>query len=528
MNTVHWTATAAAVLLMPAGAALPAQAAPERVETRSAVALAFREGDSTRVDMVGVTPRPGRIGKADIKRHEGRTRIELDIDRSLKNPQSLGPAYTAYVLWAVAPEGRAEKLAELPVAHGFDLDLTTSLDTFGLIVTAEPYAAVSRPGPLLVAQSGVRDDTRAAVRAGTVEYVVTPATIHPSSRPDLKTPLLLLGARHAVEIAKDAGAPEYAPSELREAEGKLAALEQISRGKKELTKDGGAIARDVMRIAEHARAAALARAEEADRAAERRAAQHAIGHAEAEADEARDRADRERQRALDARRDAQLAEGQAAEARTSLQAAQTDAERERQQALDARRDLERAEQEAAEARTKLQAAQTDAERAQANEELARAEADRARAEAQQAREDKQEMETRLYRSLSEVLETRREARGLIVSLSDVLFDFDRATLTIGAREKLSRLAGILQAYAGPYDIEVEGHTDSIGSHGYNQQLSEDRARSVASYLREAGIPAARIVAVRGYAETRPVVANDTAAGRQRNRRVELVIGGLEG
>jgi outer membrane protein OmpA-like peptidoglycan-associated protein len=535
MKTGHWMATAIAVLLMPAGAARPETAAPERVERHSTVALSFRDGDSTRVDIIGVTPRSGRIGTAEVKRHEGRTRIKLDIDKSLKNPQSLGSAYTAYVLWAVAPEGRAENLAELPVSRDFDLDATTSLDTFGLIVTAEPYAAVSRPGPLLVAQSGVREDTRAAVRSATVEYVVTPELARAASRPDLKTPLLLLGARRSVEIAKVAGAPEYAASELREAEGKLSALEQISRGKKELSKDAEGIARDVMRVADHARVVALDRADEAAQAAERRAAQSAIGsakaeadRAQAEADEARARAARERQQALDARREAERAQGEATEAQTSLRAAQTDAERERQQADDARRDVQRAEQEAAEARTKLQAAQTGAERAQANEALARAEADRARAEAQQARQDKQEMEERLYRSLSEILETRREARGLIVNLSDVLFDFDRASLTPGAREKLSRLVGILQAYQGPYDIQIEGHTDSVGSHGYNQRLSEDRARSVASYLREAGIASARIVSVQGFAETQPVASNDSPAGRQRNRRVELVIGGLQG
>src|SRR5262249_60904868 len=127
--------------------------------------------------------------------------------------------------------------------------------------------------------------------------------------------------------------------------------------------------------------------------------------------------------------------------------------------------------------------------------------------------DKEEMQARLYRSLSEILETRREARGLIVNLSGVLFGFDRASLKPGAREKLSRLAGILQAYPGRYRIEVEGHTDSIGTHEYNQRLSEDRARSVSSYLRDAGIPASRIVGVRGFAETRPVAANDSAAGR---------------
>jgi outer membrane protein OmpA-like peptidoglycan-associated protein len=491
--------------------------------------------------IVGITPRSGRIGKAEIKRHEGRTRLKLDVDKSLKNPQSLGAAYTAYVLWAVAPEGRAENLAELPPARGFELDATTSLDTFGLIITAEPYGAVSRPGAFLVAQSGVRDDTRAAVRAATVEYVVTPEASGGSAHADLKTPLLLLGARRAVEMAKEAGAPQYAPSELREAEGKLAALEQISRGKKKLSRDAEGVARDVIRVAHHARVVALDRADEAAQAAERRAAQSAIGRAEAAADEAKARAESERERALEARRDAERAREEVEKARTSLQQAHTDAERAkanedlaraeadraRAEAAQARRDAERAEEETARARTSLREAQTDAERAQANEDLARAEADRARAEARQAREDREEMQARLYRSLSEILETRREARGLIVNLSDVLFDFDRASLTPGAREKLSRLAGILLAYQGRYDIQLEGHTDSVGSHEYNQRLSEERARSVASYLREAGIPASRILGVQGFAETRPVATNDNAAGRQRNRRVELVIGGLE-
>ena len=493
MNTGHWTAIGVAVLLMHAGAALPAKAGSERVERHSAVALSFREGDSTHVDIVGVTPRSGRIGTAEIKRHAGRTRIKLDIDESLKNPQSLGPACTAYVFWAVAPEGRAENLADLPVARHFDLEATTALDTFGLIITAEPYAAVSRPGALLVAQSAVRDDTRAVVRGGTVEYVVRPEAPELSSRADFRTPLLLLGARNAVEIAKDAGAPEYARSEWREAEGKLAALEQVSHGRRELSKDAEVIARDVMRLADHARAVALDRADEAAQAAERRAARSEIGRVQAEADEARVRAASERQ-----------------------------------QAVEAREEAERAERDVEKARASLRDAQTDAERAQANEDLARAEADRARAEAQHAREDKQEMETRLYRSISEILETRREDRGLIVDLSDVLFDFNRATLTPGAREKLSRLAGILEAYPGPYEIQVEGHTDSIGSHGYNQELSEERAESVASYLRKAGIPGARIASVQGFAARRPVASNDTAAGRQMNRRVELVIGGLEG
>ena len=158
---------------------------------------------------------------------------------------------------------------------------------------------------------------------------------------------------------------------------------------------------------------------------------------------------------------------------------------------------------------------------------AQSDAERARLEAQQARQDQAAIQEQLYRSLSAILETRREARGLIVNLSDVLFDFDRATLTPGAREKLSKLSGVLIAYPGTYRIDVEGHTDAVGSNEYNESLSQGRAQSVASYIGQAGVPADRIRSVAGFGETRPVASNDNAAGRQQNRRVELVIADLD-
>lgn len=158
---------------------------------------------------------------------------------------------------------------------------------------------------------------------------------------------------------------------------------------------------------------------------------------------------------------------------------------------------------------------------------AQGEAEQARLEAQQARQDQAAMQEQLYRSLSAILETRREARGLIVNLSDVLFDFDRATLTPGAREKLSKLSGVLIAYPGTYRIDVEGHTDAVGTNEYNESLSQGRAQGVASYVQQAGVPADRIRSVAGFGETRPVASNDNAAGRQQNRRVELVIADLD-
>ncbi len=125
--------------------------------------------------------------------------------------------------------------------------------------------------------------------------------------------------------------------------------------------------------------------------------------------------------------------------------------------------------------------------------------------------------------LNVILETRETARGLIVNLSDVLFDTGSANLKPGAREKLAKISGILLAHPG-LNIEVEGHTDSVGAADYNQRLSEARANSVHDYLIRQGVPPTT-VATTGFGKSQPVASNATAAGRQQNRRVELVVTG---
>ena len=179
--------------------------------------------------------------------------------------------------------------------------------------------------------------------------------------------------------------------------------------------------------------------------------------------------------------------------------------------------MDRALQETAQAKERVQQAQTDADREKANADLARAEAERAKLERDALRNN-------LYMSLSAILETRREARGLIVNLSDVLFDLDKASLKPGAREKLAKLSGILLAYPGSYSIQIEGYTDSTGGAEYNQKLSEARAQSVRDFMVQSGLTTDKIVAVRGFGLNNPVATNDTAAGRQMNRRVEIIIG----
>lgn len=503
-------ALATLAIFLAAGTGL---ARAEATAARSTLALTYREGQGSTVLLEGRGALSGELGRADVKRTNGRTRVKVKLE-ALPNPQTLGPLYTTYVLWAVAPEGRAENLAELPHSRRFDVDATTSFASFGLIVTAEPYAGVSVPGPRLVGENMPGPDTEGRIQTGRVEY--EPAVERPIDEPvraEPGTPLLLLGARRAVQMAEAAGAAQYAAEDLRDAQVKLAALEQLQGGRRKLSKDNESLARDVVRLAEQARVTSARRAQEAALAAERRDARRAVSDAQSEAERAQ-RDARSARDAEDAARQAALDEQQrAAQARADADAAAEAQRQDRERAEAAQRESAASQQQAAMAAQQAAQAQADAEAA--------------RRQAEQALQDKAALQERLFRSLSAILETRREARGLIVNLSDVLFDFDRATLKPGAREKLSRLAGILLAYPGHFTIEVEGHTDSVGTHEYNQRLSADRADSVRNYLSQAGISSALFTRVAGMGETRPVAGNETAAGRQMNRRVEIVIGDLD-
>jgi outer membrane protein OmpA-like peptidoglycan-associated protein len=465
---------------------------------RKTLAIGYKNNDSTAVNMVGSTIAPRATGKAEIKNKNGSTRIRLEM-ANLGNPQVIGPYYTTFVLWAIAPEGQADNLAELPIKNKIALDVTTNFQTFGLIITAEPHSSVKLPGPVIVAENTLRKGTEGGVQASSIEYSGDPGTFYAASSPfepsfnaDYDTPLLVLGARRAVEIARRAGATTYAEAELREAEVKLEALEQRWPGLRTDQEKYSGAAHDVMRIAENARAKAVEQGAQSRLADERRDAAFTIVQAQSETDRAQNETDRaNRQAATD--RDA----------------------------------MNRAQIETAVARTRADRAQNETDRANANEVLARAEAAGARLETQVMKKQQSDAQQRLYASLSEILETRREARGLIVNLSDVLFDPNRATLKPGAREKLSKLAGILLAYPGPYQMQIEGHTDSIGPEAYNQRLSEDRAGAVRDYLIQAALPAGRLVGVRGFGKVRPVATNDTPEGRQTNRRVEIVISDTE-
>jgi outer membrane protein OmpA-like peptidoglycan-associated protein len=154
---------------------------------------------------------------------------------------------------------------------------------------------------------------------------------------------------------------------------------------------------------------------------------------------------------------------------------------------------------------------------------AKADSDQSRQSAQQAESEKAAMRSRLSEQLNTILKTRDSARGLIVSMSDVLFDTGKHQLKPGAREKLAKVAGILLAYPG-LNIEVDGFTDSVGSDSSNQLLSENRASSVRDYLVQQGV-LTNAINSKGFGNSQAVATNDNAAGRQMNRRVELVVSG---
>jgi outer membrane protein OmpA-like peptidoglycan-associated protein len=190
-----------------------------------------------------------------------------------------------------------------------------------------------------------------------------------------------------------------------------------------------------------------------------------------------------------------------------------------------RREAAARDAEAARAREETERASAEKAKAdaKAREEAARLEIEKARQQVEEVKRERDAALQKLYVSLSEILDTKRETRGFIVNLGDVLFDTGRATLKPGAKEKLSKLAGILLAYPGALLLEIEGHTDSVGSDDLNNKLSQNRAEAVRDYLTGAGVKTEKIKGVRGLGKTKPIATNDTAAGRQMNRRVEVVI-----
>ena len=472
--------------------------------TTPAINYRPRQGD-TKIDFAGTALLPMAKGSATVSGEQGYMKIDARFDK-LESATRYGREYLTYVLWAVTPQGRATNLGEIQVDNDdAKVSVTTELQAFGLIVTAEPYFAVTQPSDVVVMENVIREDTKGTFEVIQAKYELLKRGSYlmnqDAARLNLKplepgAPLDLAEARNAVELARLAGADRYATDSFTKAMQQLAAAEEARTARR----GSNAImmpARQAAQTAEDARLIGLARQEEEFQGAQRAAV---LAREKGALDLAATEAERRRQ--------AELATQTAA-------AGQLAAERGRAADADAARvAADKARAEAETARAAAEAARVAAE--------ARA-ADATRNAAAQSEQEKAALRDKLRTQLNVILDTRETARGLIVNLSDVLFDTGSANLKAGAREKLARISGILAGHKG-LRVAVEGHTDSVGSEQSNQVLSQRRGDSVSAYLVQQGF-ASGSIGSKGMGEGSPVATNDTAAGRQQNRRVELIVSG---
>ncbi|QEE27845.1 OmpA family protein [Terriglobus albidus] len=432
-----------------------------------AVNYMHRSG-STTLELMGTPLLANAKGKAVVKSDKGRMTVDVKVDH-LPPANGFGPEYLTYVLWAITPDGHPQNLGELlPSGNDVSISVTTGLQSFGLMITAEPYYAVRVPSDVVVLENHVIENkTNGVVEKVNAHYTLLPrgqyisqtsgskTVMNPITR-DEKSPLELYEAHNAYRIAVNAGAEKYEPEIMAQVKQNLDSADSFDQNKHGDRKQEVTFAREVVQRSEDARISTLRKI-----AAEQRQAE------------------------VDARKAAEL------------QAANSQAAAEAEAAQRAR-----AEAETAKARARA------------------AEAAQTAASAQQSASEARE---KLRQQLNSVLTTQETARGLIVNMSDVLFDTGKYTLKPDTKVALAKVSGILMAYPS-LKVQVEGHTDSVGGDDYNQKLSENRAGTVAGFLTTEGVPQDNVTA-KGFGKTRPVADNTTAQGRQQNRRVELVVSG---
>jgi outer membrane protein OmpA-like peptidoglycan-associated protein len=456
------------------------------VVSRSIQAVSYQHRSGwSKVDFKGTSLAPQAHGTAEVNSRLGHAQIKLDV-KDLPSPRTFGQEFLTYVLWAITPDGHPQNISEVVVdSHGnYSSDsLSTDLQAFGLIITAEPYYAVTMPSDVVAMENIIRSDTVGKdllvdakyelMPRGQYLYQVDPSKIHKIDlTSDNKNPLEVYEAMNAIYIAQYARADQYAADQYQAARALLNQAQDYQTRKQ--WKPAIMTAREAAQKAEDARLVSLRR---------------------------------QRQEALDKERQ---------DAANRVAASKAKAEQEAQAAAEAAHQQQLAEQQAqAEAAARAEA---DKARAQANASAEEANKLRAQAEA-----DKEALRQRLLQQFNAILQTTETPRGLVINMSDVLFDFNKYDLKPETREKLARLSGIVISHPG-LNLKVEGYTDNVGTQEYNQTLSEKRAMTVRDYLISNGILIDDVAAV-GYGDQYPVAPNTTAAGRAQNRRVQLVVSG---
>lgn len=441
---------------------------PSAVITKSARAVGYEVGGgSTKVNLKETDLMPGVSGQAkvEIKSSAGRTRVDVEV-RGLKPPSTLGAEFLTYVLWVVTPEGRTGNTGEILINKNGEgkLGATTPAQTFSLIVTAEPYFAVRVPSEMVVLQSEPRKDTKGKIFPVSQYKLMKRGQYEKIGNPLALTPDL-----------------ERAPLSMYEARNAVEVAK--SRGADKYAPEIFSKAESSLQMAENSLAS------KADKNTVISMARQTAQFAEDARALAVERQEEER---IMKQREAAAAKAKAeAEAKAAAEAAEA---------------KRKADEAAAEAKRKA-----DAEIATKEEAVRRAE------------REKQQLRARLLEQFNRVLPTKDTGRGLVVNMGDVLFDTGRSDLRSEAREALAKLTGIVLNYPS-LRLTIEGHTDSTGSPEFNQTLSEKRASAVRDYLVSQGLDPGSLFS-QGLGMNNPVADNGTAAGRQQNRRVEIIVSG---
>ncbi len=490
LGIVLWSLLASTIVLAQTAAQETVPIYKITVIGRTVKAINYRHrSGKTKVDFRGTSLMPQAEGSAEVESKPGTTQIDAEM-KHLDPASKFGPEYLTYVLWAITPEVRPVNLGEVLLndSGNCKLNVTSDLQSFGLIVTAEPYFGVTQPSDVVVMENMITDQTHGTVEEVDAKYellqrgqytvMASPQQVRPLVV-EHNAPLELYEAQNAVRIAEWFGAKQYAADTLRKARMDLDSAETLAGSKD--WKDLITQARESVQNAEDARLIAVKKMERDQQAQLQARASQAVANAQAQAQQSQAQAESE------------------AQAKAQAEAAKAAAEQQQQQA-------------------QAQAAQAQAQAAQSQ-----SEAEQARQQAAQAEQEKLAMRAKLLQQLNTILQTRDTQRGLIVSMSDILFETGRYQLKSGAREALAKIAGVLLTYPG-LTLEVDGFTDNVGSEDTNQRLSERRAEAVRQFLVQQGVPANSITA-QGLGEANPVAANDTPVGRQLNRRVELVLAG---
>ena len=489
------TMIAAFVAAALSGATISTQTFAQGVQRSEAIAsssvlsqisvYSYRDGPKSELSLHGTPPAAAAGGRVEVEYQNANARITAEV-KNLPRPASLGP-YTTYVLWTVSPDGRAANQGVIGGPDGGKGKLETryAASQFALIVTAEPHFAVTIPSEMVVLYNvgdnvkGV--ESKVATLTERVDYTSLSGSRLSRMEVGAANPLEIVQARYAIAIARAAGADRFGSPAFTTATQKLTAAEAALVARKSYERKlAPGLAREAVIAGEDARRAALLAATESATADEKRAAEAAATHTANEAASV----------AASAAASAALASSQAASTAATNAANDT-----------ARAAADTAAIEAAAASEAASQAATSVEH------------DRA---AVAARDD-------LRKRLNEALPTRDSSRGLVAEIGGVQFSTGTADINGGARESLSKFSGIVASYPG-LRFKVEGHTDNTGGAAMNTELSLKRAMTVRDYLIAQGVPASSID-VAGLGLSMPIGDNGTMAGRERNRRVEIVVSG---